>query len=198
MPVTDMLWRRNLGTPCGISQLSAAGLKIPVDEILVGAASGENYAISVAANDLLDSPISHVATPLMVPELDAALLQLGESAAGLFVLRTSIDNAKAKVAAFADWYLRALKAARVTFTEVVRMNIAKTRGRFIAPDYAGLPTFDHDFPEEERLPRHSARSFAERAAIRPSESETRAGQKPQRSCAGIASGYSSLIVEIQG
>ena len=38
-------------------------LEIRVDEILAEAASGENYATSVAANDLLDSPISHVATP---------------------------------------------------------------------------------------------------------------------------------------
>ena len=71
-------------------------LEIRVDEILAGAASGENYATSVAANDLLDSPISHVATPLAVPELDTALLQLGEAAAGLFGLRTSVDNARAK------------------------------------------------------------------------------------------------------
>ena len=141
-------------------------LKIPMADILAEAASGENYSTSIAANDLLDSPISHVATPLMVPELDAALLQLGEAAAGLFVLRTSVDNAQAKIAAFADWYLRALKAARVTFAEVVRMNIAKTRGRFIAPDYATLPTFDHDFPEEERLPDQFAITIDERSSGR--------------------------------
>jgi hypothetical protein len=129
-------------------------LKIRVDEILAGAATGEKYSTSVAANDLLDSPISHVATPLMVPELDSALLQLGEAAAGLFVLRTSEENPQPRLAAFADWYLRALKAARVTFAEVVRKNIAKTRGRFLAPDYASLPTFDHNFPEEEQLPCH--------------------------------------------
>jgi hypothetical protein len=129
-------------------------LKIRVDEVLAGAANGETYATPIAANDPLDSPISHVATPLMVPGIDAALLQLGEAAAGLFVLRTSVDLAHAKLAVFADWYQRALKAARVTFTEVVGKNIAKTRGRFLAPDYASLPTFDHNFPEEEQLPRH--------------------------------------------
>lgn len=129
-------------------------LKIRVDEVLAGVASGENYATSVAANDLLDSPISHVATPLTVPELDAALLQLGEAAAGLFVLRNSVNNVHPNLSAFADWYLRALKAARVTFAEVVRKNIAKTRGRFLAPDYASLPAFDQDCPEEEQLPGH--------------------------------------------
>jgi hypothetical protein len=129
-------------------------LKVRVDEILAGAASGENYSTSIAANDLLDSPISRVATPLAVPELDAALLELGEATAGLFSLQTSQTNAQSCLSAFADRYLRALKAARVTFAEVVRKNIAKTRGRFIVPDYATLPTFDENFPEEERLPRH--------------------------------------------
>jgi hypothetical protein len=49
------------------------------------------------------------------------------------------------LSAFANRYLRALKAARVTFAEVVRKNIAKTRGRFIEPDYGTLPTFERMF-----------------------------------------------------
>jgi hypothetical protein len=127
-------------------------LKLRLDQVLAVASNGEHYATSVAANDLLDSPISHVATPLDVPQLDSALLQLGEAAVALFALGYSADNAHAKLAAFADWYLRALKAARVTFAEVVRKNIAKTTGRFLRPDYETLPNFDRDFPEEEQLP----------------------------------------------
>jgi hypothetical protein len=91
---------------------------------------------------------------LTAPGLDPALLQLGEEAAGLFALRTSPDLARTKLCAFAECYLGALKAARVAFSEIVRKNIAKTRGRFLAPDYASLPTFDHNFPEEEQLPAH--------------------------------------------
>src|SRR5579863_2905581 len=102
-------------------------LHIPLDEILAEAASGEGYSTSIAANDLVDSPISHVATPLLVPELDTALLQLGEAAAGLFQLRTTRDNAPSHLKLFANAYVRALNAARVTFAEVVRKNIAKTR-----------------------------------------------------------------------
>ncbi|MGC2331513.1 MAG: nucleoside triphosphate pyrophosphohydrolase family protein [Candidatus Acidiferrales bacterium] len=117
-------------------------LTIRVDEILAETANDPKI------------PISEVATPLTVPGLDAALLQLGEAASSLFVLRTSPDLARAKLTAFADSYLRALHAIRVIFTEVVRQNIAKTRGRFLAPDFATLPTFDHNFPEEEQLPAH--------------------------------------------
>jgi NTP pyrophosphatase (non-canonical NTP hydrolase) len=141
-------------------------LNIRVDEILAEAANGTGYEASVAANDLIDSPISHVATPLAVPELDPALLQLGEAAAKLFVLRTSVDGARYSLVAFSDWYLRALKAARVTFAEVVRKNIAKTTGRFLDPDYASLPTFDNSFPAEEQLPGHFEITLDQRGSAR--------------------------------
>src|SRR5207244_1299420 len=105
-------------------------LGVRVDEIFGRVAGGKDYTTAVAANDLLKSPISHVATPLTVPGLDTALLQLGEAAAGLFVLRTSRANARSKLATFVDSYLRALSAAQVTFAEVVNKNIRKTTGRF--------------------------------------------------------------------
>src|SRR2546427_9135092 len=69
-------------------------LNLRVDEIFAEVAGSTDYATSIAANDLPRSPISHVATPIVVPELDAALLQLGEVAAGLFVLRTSRAHAR--------------------------------------------------------------------------------------------------------
>jgi hypothetical protein len=34
----------------------------------------------------------------------------------------------------------------------VRKNIAKTKGRFAAPDFASLPAFDERFPEDQQLP----------------------------------------------
>jgi NTP pyrophosphatase (non-canonical NTP hydrolase) len=127
-------------------------LKVGLDEMVAEAAKGEGYTASVAANDRVDSPISHIATPLTVPELDAALLELGKSAAALFVVRTSPNSARTVLIAFAASYLKALNAVGLSFGDVVRKNIAKTRGRFIDPDYAALPTFDEGFPEEERLP----------------------------------------------
>lgn len=141
-------------------------LKVALNEILAEAARGEGYSASVAANDLVDSPISHIATPLTVPELDAALLELGESAAALFVVQTSPDAARSVLTAFAACYLKALKSARVSFAEVVRKNIAKTRGRFIAPNYAALPTFDQGFPEEEQLPMQFEIKIDERSSGR--------------------------------
>lgn len=141
-------------------------LKVGLDEIIAEAACGEGYTASIAANDLVDSPISHIATPLTVPELDAALLELGKSAAELFVVRTSPDAARRVLTAFAACYLRALKPVGVSFAEVIRKNIAKTRGRFTEPDYAALPIFDDGFPEGERLPMHFEITIDERASGR--------------------------------
>lgn len=125
-----------------------------MDDILSEAASGDEYSTLIAANDLVDGPISRIATPLSVPELDPALLTLGELTSSLFTLRNSTNDARVRLTAFAKAYLEALKAARVTFAEVVRKNITKTTGRFVAPDFAHLPTFDESFHDDQRLPQH--------------------------------------------
>jgi hypothetical protein len=95
-----------------------------------------------------------IATPLTEPELDATLLKLGEATSGLFIVRSSASNAGTAIAAFGDAYLRALKASRLNFEDVVRKNVLKTRGRFLRPDAASLPTFDDRFSAEEQLPHH--------------------------------------------
>ncbi len=141
-------------------------LNVPVDEILAAAASAEGYTLSIAANDLVESPISQVATPLAAPELDPALLELGEAAVGLFILRDLTVEPRKGLTVFADRYLKALKAARVAFAEVVRKNLNKTVGRFLSPDYSNLPDFDRDFPEEEQLPRQFEITIDQRASGR--------------------------------
>lgn len=127
-------------------------LNTRMDEVLSQAATGEDYSIQVAANDLVGGPISRIATPLITTELDPALLILGEATSKLFSVRESRNDPKPHLIEFAKAYLQALKAARVAFAEVVRKNIAKTRGRFIPPDHSGLPTFDMPFPEDQQLP----------------------------------------------
>ena len=127
-------------------------LDIQMDEVLSKAVTGTDYVTAAAAIDLLEGPIANVATLSIIPELDEALLQLGDTAADLFQLRTTRNDAGTKLARFADWYLRSIKAAHVAFAEVVRKNIAKTRGRFVNPDFATLPTFDYLYEPDEQLP----------------------------------------------
>lgn len=129
-------------------------LGLRMDEVLSDATTGNDYSTLIAANDSIDGPISRIATPLTVPELDPALLALGEATSNLFALRHSTADSRARLNAFAKFYLEALKASRVAFAEILRMNIAKTRGRFAPPDLATLPTFDEGFQEDQRLPQH--------------------------------------------
>lgn len=141
-------------------------LHLRLDEILAHGVNGKDHETAVAANDLVESPISHVVTSKTAYELDSTLPQLGEAASGLFALRGSSDDAGGLLTNFADWYLRALKSAHISFADVVHSNIAKTRGRFLKPDYATLPTFDDEFEAEERLPEHFEITIDQRASGR--------------------------------
>jgi hypothetical protein len=61
---------------------------------------------------------------------------------------------EAQLVAFADQYIRALQVSGVSFGEVARTNLSKTRGRFLQAEQEGLPTFDEGYEPEERLPAH--------------------------------------------
>ena len=133
-----------------------------VDEILSDAANGAGYDKTVAANDLLDSPVSHVSSVSSLSGLDDVLLQLGKSAAALLGVKNADEHTYQLLCAFADHYLQALQAARVTFSQVVHKNIEKACGRFLDPEPSSLPRFDQDFLEEERLPQHFEIKIAQR------------------------------------
>lgn len=123
-----------------------------LDEVLSEAATGQDYLVQVAANDLVGGHISRIARPVITTELDPALLVLGEATSMLFTFRESQSDPKPHLVEFAKAYLQALKAAGVAFAEVVRKNIVKTKGRFMPPDLAAMPTFDMGFPEDQQLP----------------------------------------------
>ena len=125
-----------------------------VDDILTDATSGEGYGNMVADSDLVESPLSRISVSGELPPLDETLLRLGEAAATLLGIKGPDPQTRTLLRAFAGHYLQALETARVTFAQIVRTNIDKARGRFLDPDIAHLPTFDSDFDEEERLPRH--------------------------------------------
>ena len=129
-------------------------LGIGVDTILSKETNQVGYSKSIAASDLLESPISHVSSsvPLLPP--NETLLNLGEATAALLGIKTLDPQSYNLLCSFADSYLQALQAADVCFSKVVRMNIEKTCGRFLDPETSVLPTFDSEFPDEERLPLH--------------------------------------------
>lgn len=127
-------------------------LGIGVDTIISEAANQYGYSKSIAASDLLDGPVSHISSVSESSDLDKTFLNLGEATAALLGISSLDEQTHDLLRKFSDSYLQALQVARVSFAKVVRMNIAKARGRFLDPDPSTLPTFDDKFPDEEKLP----------------------------------------------
>ncbi len=123
-------------------------LDILFSEIMNGIA-GENL---VVASDLTDAPIAVLRRTPNVPGLDETLLQLGEATAAILSRDRTGDHAIASLREFVRLYLESLKAANMSFAEVVDYNVKKTRGRFLDPEMSSLPTFDKDFEPEEQIP----------------------------------------------
>jgi NTP pyrophosphatase (non-canonical NTP hydrolase) len=127
-------------------------LGVSVDVILAEAADNGKYRTAIAASGLVVGPLSQVSTVVVMPQLDDVLLGLGRASAHLLSVSPADSEARKKLADFADCYLHALQASGVSFAEVVRLNLAKVQGRFLNPDPSSLPTFDMEFPDDERIP----------------------------------------------
>lgn len=137
-------------------------LDFRIDQVFSKVAKGPRYSEASAASDLPVGPVSHISSATVVPPLHKAFLALGEAVAPLLALEGPGKGVDTLLSAFADRYLQALQAAGVSFSRIVHENIAKTKGRFIDPDFSLLPTFDGDFLEEERLPRNFEIKITER------------------------------------
>lgn len=127
-------------------------LSVSVDEVFGRTLDSDRYSIAVAATDLSAGPVAQVGIASSNPELAATLLRLGAATCALLEVSQDDRNHRTELASFAELYIEALLGARMSFATVVHDNIAKVRGRFLEPDISTLPTFDSDFPEEERLP----------------------------------------------
>ncbi len=136
-------------------------LDVSIDQVFTGAASASDFA--VAATDLDVGPIASVALSRVSPDLNVALLRLGEAASNLLGLAADRSDAPARLRTFADLYVQALQAAKLSFARVLRANIAKVRGRFVKADPRSLPTFDRRFPIDEQIPDHFEIHVVQRA-----------------------------------
>ena len=83
-----------------------------------------------------------------------ALNGLGRAAAELLDADSPDKRTLASLRLFLHCYLQVLQVSGADLATIVQMNAKKTLGRFNAPDLLALPTFDEDFPAEERLPSH--------------------------------------------
>ena len=110
------------------------------------------YNKSIAASDLIDGPISHDIPEVALSNHDKTFLNLGKAVADMLGIKKFDEKTHDLLYTFLELYLQAIQAANLSFSKIVSMNIDKTRGRFLNPDASTLPTFDSDFPDEERLP----------------------------------------------
>lgn len=135
-------------------------LNIGLDEIFLDPIAGAESVLG--ANHTPERPVELVSRAPMTLELDSILLKLGQAAATLLSLERTTSNAKELLCSFADWYLKGLQASGMTFGQVAEYNVAKTRGRFLEPEGAKLPTFDDNFEAEERIPAHFEITISQR------------------------------------
>ena len=106
-----------------------------------------------------DRSVAHISSFSTIAE---PLLNLGEVTAALLRVKNLDGQTRDMLLRFSECYLQALQAAKVNFANVVHRNVTKAQGRFLNPEISCLPTFDSDFPDEERLPQHFEISFIQR------------------------------------
>lgn len=127
-------------------------LNCSLEGILSEVLASEDFSSVIAASDLPDGPLAEIRYPNEVVNLDMALSGLGQRAAALFELDWNSDDFRPSLVEFTSEYVKALQVSGVTFGRIAKANAKKTRGRFLEPNLADLPTFDSGFPEEEQLP----------------------------------------------
>ena len=106
------------------------------------------YILASAASDVKSGPIASVAVPKNTPELDTALVALGQAAAALLQGKPTVDA----LVHFASQYLDALHTTGLAFSHVVHNNLSKARGAFTPLRLEELIDFDAAFEADERLP----------------------------------------------
>ncbi len=80
------------------------------------------------------------------------LRELGTKAASLLSAELGEPDLRQPVVDFTAAYLKAVQASNVPFGKIVRSNLGKATGRFIATDQSGLPRFDEEFSDDESIP----------------------------------------------
>jgi hypothetical protein len=136
------------------------GLSLP--KIFRDVTQGDNFVISSAASDISAGAVALVITPATPSSIDDALFSLARAATRLLDGTRDDEQTKRNIELFVSCYLHALNAADLKFSNVVHMNILKTRGAFLEPNKKDLPRFDEEFEEEERIPSNFRIRISER------------------------------------
>jgi NTP pyrophosphatase (non-canonical NTP hydrolase) len=138
-------------------------LGVAPQEPIAAAASRDDYVTAVAAANAPAGAVAQIAAPNPSGNFDDVLLKLGGAVADLLQIRPGDPDSLARLANFADAFLRSMNAAGISLADVASANVRKVRGRFLPPIAAELPDFDARFGEDEQLPREFAIEIRQRA-----------------------------------
>jgi hypothetical protein len=126
--------------------------KISLESIFRTAAQDAPFITGDVARDIGEHAGVQCCETSVSDHIDDTLFQLGAAAAALLDLDKEQTSILPRLERFAYCFLCALHVSKLSLAAVAQLNIAKTRGAFISPDIENLPTFDGQFPEEERIP----------------------------------------------
>ena len=118
----------------------------------------------IIAGASTSSPLAEARQFPNLSDLDGLLVSLGQKASKLLALSINQEGAKDQITEFADAYLRVVQVNKVPFSDIVLENIRKATGGFVKPDLASLPSFDNEFPDEERIPDNFEIEITQRAS----------------------------------
>lgn len=137
-------------------------LGVNVSDVLSDSKNLRDSSNILAASDRPNNQTSGVLLTSQPSLNNQTLLNLGRAAAALLHVRFLDERALDLLHNFTDVYIRSIQSCGLDFSQIVRSNIMKTRGRFLDPDIDNLPVFDNDFPEDERLPQRFEIEFTQR------------------------------------
>ncbi|MDC8802776.1 nucleoside triphosphate pyrophosphohydrolase family protein [Halomonas pacifica] len=138
-------------------------LSINLSDIFSEVLSGDGFSVCIAANSDPMHPVAKVVTTENIVSLDSVLLRLGGQAARLMEIDVKDVSTRQCLLDFVKVYIEAVQASGVSFSAVVKGNMNKACGRFMAPSTSDLTDFDIDFPLEEQLPRYFEIQISSRA-----------------------------------
>ena len=127
-------------------------LHIDICSLMSNVFKGQRVSSILLATDLNVAGLASVSNPEAPPQDRHVYVALAQSAAELLNVTDGEEANEDKLIAFAESYLYAMKESELSFASVLRYNIEKTNGRFLAPNNADLPTFDLNELRDEQLP----------------------------------------------
>lgn len=124
-------------------------LSVPMESVVCHVSDQEMISASPLENPGLPSAAEN-----RERRRTAALIALGTAAAALLRINVPDDRVIDLLREFWTCYLTALQVSGLKLHVVAMRNLCKARGRFLEPDLSILPTFEGDFPADERLPEY--------------------------------------------